>query len=93
MSQNLIHLDHRPDHAVEAAVLHCLWQADAKYLQQSSHFICQINGLAQQGLSRAQKRPNPVRLPALHVNGAEPACPQNLGNAAGIIAIGLIAHR
>ncbi len=93
MYQNLVHLDHGPHDAIEAAMLGCFRQADAKYLQQPAHLVRQINGLVQQGFPCAQQCPNAVRLPALHMNRAEPTRPQDLGDAAGIVAICLVAHR
>jgi len=71
VGQNVVYLDHWPNYAVEAAVIHCLGQTDAEYLQQSVHFVGQIDGFAQQGLARTQKCPKPMCLPALHVYRAE----------------------
>ncbi len=34
-----------------------------------------------------------MRLPALHVNGAKPTRPQDLGNAVRVGAIRLVGHR
>ncbi|BAQ68377.1 hypothetical protein NHU_01217 [Rhodovulum sulfidophilum] len=34
-----------------------------------------------------------MRLTALHVNRAEPACSQNLSNSSGILSVCLVAHR
>ncbi len=65
-------IENQPDDAIEAAMLDCFRQADAKYLQQPAHLVRQINGLVQQGFPCAQQCPNAVRLPALHMNRAEP---------------------
>ncbi|WP_254429274.1 MULTISPECIES: hypothetical protein [unclassified Ruegeria] len=93
MSQHLVHFDHRSDDVVEAAMLNRLGQTDAEDLQQSPHFVGQIIGLTQRCLARAQEGPDPMCLPALHVNRTEPPCPQDLGNATCFVAIRLVTHR
>lgn len=46
----------------------------------------------EQRAPRAQEGADTVRLPALHMDRAEPAGPQDLGDASRVVAIRLVAH-
>ena len=56
------------------------WETEAKNLQQPAHFICEIDCLVEQCFSGAEQGPHAMCFPALHVDRAEPAGAQNIGN-------------
>jgi hypothetical protein len=59
---------------------------------QAAHLVLQINALAQQRLAAGQQCPDVVALKAFHIYLAVPAGAQDLGNAAGVVLVRLVAH-
>lgn len=92
MCQHLIHFNHRTDEVVKAAMLHRLGTTEAKDLQQSAHFIGEINCLVEQCFAGAEQGSHTVRFPTLHVDWAEPAGAQDMGNPTRVVLVGLVAH-
>ncbi len=92
MREHLIHLDHRSDQPVKAAVLDCSWQANSEDLQQAAHLVGQIHRLFEQCLSCAEQRTQPMRFTALHKHRAEPASAQYLSNALGVSFVRFVPH-
>jgi hypothetical protein len=93
IGEDIINLDHWSNDIVKAAMLHGLRQADAKDLQRAPHFVGQINRLAEQCLTGAEQSTLTMRLPALHMNRAEPSRTEHLGDPARVCPIRLVAHR
>ena len=77
---------------VEGAARQPHRQLDAEDLQQAADLVLQVDALALHDLAAGEQRPGVVALDALHVHPAVPARAQDLGDAAGVVLVGLVAH-
>jgi hypothetical protein len=63
---------------------------DAKRLERAAHLALELLADAEQSITRAEKRSQPVAGQALDVNLAEPACARKLRQPLGIGGVGLV---
>jgi hypothetical protein len=64
-----------------------------KHLQQPAQFVLEVDALLQDRLAAGQESAHLVAMQALDVDPAVPAGPEDLGKPAGVVAVGLVAHR
>ncbi len=67
-------------------------ELQSSFTQDGSHHVLDAAHFVQHRAARHQKRTPQPALPALDVNLSEPACPHDLSQSAGIVAIGLVRH-
>lgn len=67
-------------------------ELQSPFAQDGPHHVLDAAHFVQHRAARHQKRTPQPALPALDVNLPEPACPHDLSQGAGVVAIGLVRH-
>lgn len=92
MAQGRITFDRIAHGNVEGAARQAHRQLDAEDLQQAADLVLQVDALALHHLTAGQQGPQMMALDALHMNPAVPTGAEDLGDAAGVVLVGLVTH-
>lgn len=92
MAERRIGLDRLAHSGIEGASGESERQDDAEYPQQAADLVLEVDARALHHLAARQKRSHVVALDALHMHPAVPPRSEDLGDAAGVVLVRLVAH-